>query len=46
MSPDTAVQYGQCVAIQILSAIWETGKMEPTGVAMASWKAQQQNDKN
>lgn len=32
-------------AIQILPVIWEAGKMEPTGVVLASWKLQRQGDK-
>lgn len=32
-------------AIQILPVIWEAGKMEPTGVVLASWKLQWQGDK-
>lgn len=35
VSPDTVVQHGECV-IQILSAIWEPGKIEPIGAIMAS----------
>lgn len=45
MSPGNSCTVWVVCAIQILPAIWDAGKMEPTGVVLASWKLQQQGDK-